>query len=123
MDRLVQGAGEAGCRIRPIDGARDGRLLESGNEWTRDSALYLLTKVEVPNVEGLLLSALTDKSEEIVEKVALGLGFNGSTPAAREALENLAAGKDPIAAQARSFSDKLRSTASGALDLFRRRLA
>ncbi|MBI3892626.1 MAG: HEAT repeat domain-containing protein [Candidatus Wallbacteria bacterium] len=97
-------------------------MLDSGSEWMKDSALYLLTKVEVPQVESLLLDALKDRSEEIVEKAVLGLGYNGSTPLAVDALTKIEAGSNPIGAEPRQFSDKLKNAAAGALELLKRRL-
>lgn len=97
-------------------------MLSSGNEWMKDSALYLLTKVEVPQVETLLLEALRDRSDEIVEKAVLGLGYNGTTPLAQEALTRIQSGSDPAGPGAREFSDKVKNAAAGALELLKRRL-
>ncbi len=97
-------------------------MLASSDEWTRDSALYLLSKVEIPQVESLLLEALRDSSEEIVEKAVLGLGYNGSTPLAEEALTRIQEGTDPDGTGNRAFSEKVRHAAAGALELLKRRM-
>jgi HEAT repeat protein len=97
-------------------------MLHSGNEWMKDSALYLLTKVEVPEVESLLIDALGDRSEEIVEKAVLGLGYNGQSDRAQDALSRIQSGAFTAGAEERAFSDKLRNAAAGALELLKRRL-
>jgi HEAT repeat protein len=97
-------------------------MLASSSEWMKDSALFLLTKVEVPGVEVLLLEALKDTSDEVLEKAVLGLGTNGTTQLAQEALTRIQANQDPSGSGERPFSDRVKAAATGALELFKRRL-
>jgi len=65
-------------------------MLDSTQEWMRDSALFLLNKVEFSVSEELLLYSLRDESPEVVRKAISILSQQANTAKSRGALSEMA---------------------------------
>lgn len=89
-------------------------MLGSDEEWMRDSAIYILTRVEVPGREKLLLSVLEDASSDIARKALEALATLPPSAAIRDCLERLSHHEGPLTNMASEHLQRMASRVTDA---------
>jgi HEAT repeat protein len=69
-------------------------MLASDQEWMRDSATYILARIEFDGIEDYLARALLDENPLIASKAARALARKGNPERARAKLEDVDLGRD-----------------------------